>query len=168
MVLAVFLVYAFCDTAWVVTAFYVLDQFVLNLTVCVNTYFQKIADPRDIAPSMAVGFTINHVAAVVIPVCGGLLWLWDYRLVFAPARSSPRSPWPPPAACAAGSGVEGSFLPAFCRCNRVAGRLKPLARTRGPSAARAAVRALLRGIPAGSAGLPVVFRRAVFLPTERK
>lgn len=82
VVLLVFLTYAFCDTAWIVTVVYVLDQLVLNFAVCVNTAFQKMADPRDIAPSMAVGFTMNHVAAVVIPVFGGLLWLRDYRLVF--------------------------------------------------------------------------------------
>ena len=31
---------------------------------------------------MAVGFTINHIAAVFLPVLGGLLWIIDYRLVF--------------------------------------------------------------------------------------
>jgi hypothetical protein len=36
----------------------------------------------DIAPSMAMGFTINHVAAVVLPALGGLLWLVDYRIPF--------------------------------------------------------------------------------------
>lgn len=82
VVLLVFLTYAFCDTTWIVTVVYVLDQLALNFAVCVNTAFQKMADPRDIAPSMAVGFTMNHVAAVVIPVFGGLLWLRDYRLVF--------------------------------------------------------------------------------------
>ena len=39
-------------------------------------------DPRDFAPSMAVGFAINHIAAVVLPVLGGLVWLVDYRYVF--------------------------------------------------------------------------------------
>ncbi len=31
---------------------------------------------------MAVGFTINHIAAVVLPVPGGLLWMIDYRTTF--------------------------------------------------------------------------------------
>ncbi|MBW1753177.1 MAG: MFS transporter, partial [Deltaproteobacteria bacterium] len=44
--------------------------------------FQKVGDPRDIAPSMAVGFTINHIAAVVLPAIGGLLWIVDYRIPF--------------------------------------------------------------------------------------
>ena len=51
----------------------------------IRTYFQKIADPKDIAPSMAVGFTINHIAAVVIPALGGILWMVDYRIPFVVA-----------------------------------------------------------------------------------
>jgi hypothetical protein len=31
---------------------------------------------------MAVGFTINHIAAVVIPALGGWIWLTDYRVTF--------------------------------------------------------------------------------------
>ena len=41
-----------------------------------------MSDPADIAPSMAVGFTINHIAAVVLPAAGGMLWLIDYRIPF--------------------------------------------------------------------------------------
>jgi len=41
-----------------------------------------VGDPRDIAPSMAVGFTINHIAAVFLPAIGGLLWVVDYRIPF--------------------------------------------------------------------------------------
>ena len=47
-----------------------------------RTFFQKIADPKDIAPSMAVGFTINHIAAVALPAIGGILWMIDYRIPF--------------------------------------------------------------------------------------
>jgi hypothetical protein len=31
---------------------------------------------------MAVGFTINHIAAVVLPAIGGALWMVDYRIPF--------------------------------------------------------------------------------------
>lgn len=81
-VTAVFCVYAFSDSKALVACLYVLDQLVINFAMCVGTYFQKVGDPGDIAPTMAVGFTINHIAAVVIPVIGGALWLWDARLVF--------------------------------------------------------------------------------------
>jgi len=36
-----------------------------------------VADPQDIAPTAAVAFTINHIAAVFLPVLLGLLW--DHR-----------------------------------------------------------------------------------------
>ena len=52
------------------------------LAISIKTYFQKIADPADIASSAAVGFTINHIAAVVIPALFGLLWLVSPAAVF--------------------------------------------------------------------------------------
>jgi hypothetical protein len=61
---------------------YVLDSILFNFAVAIRTYFQKIADPQDIAPSTAVGFTINHVAAVFLPALGGYLWMIDYRIPF--------------------------------------------------------------------------------------
>jgi len=41
-----------------------------------------VGDPKDIAPSMAVGFTINHIAAIFLPAIRGLLWIVDYRIPF--------------------------------------------------------------------------------------
>ena len=79
---AVFTVYAFAQDKGVVAVMYVLDHLLFNCAMAIRTYFQKIADPADIAPSMAVGFTINHIAAVVIPAAGGLLWLVDPSMVF--------------------------------------------------------------------------------------
>lgn len=78
----VFLTYAFTDSKSVVILMYLLDHMLFNFSIAIRTYFQKVADPQDIAPSMAVGFTINHVAAVVIPVLGGLIWMIDYRIPF--------------------------------------------------------------------------------------
>jgi len=78
----VFLAYAFIDSPVVAAVLYVIDHIFFNFAIGIKTYFQKTADPADIAPSMAVGFTINHIAAVVIPVFGGSLWLVDYRIPF--------------------------------------------------------------------------------------
>lgn len=78
----VFLGYAFVDDAWIVAALYVIDHIFYNFYIGISTYFQKIARPEDIAPSSAVGFAINHIMAVVVPVLGGLLWLVDYRIPF--------------------------------------------------------------------------------------
>lgn len=61
---------------------YVIDHFFFALAFALKTYFQKIADPRDIAPTAAVAFTINHIAAVFLPVLLGYLWLYNPPAVF--------------------------------------------------------------------------------------
>jgi hypothetical protein len=78
----IFLGYAFTDSKILVAGLYIFDHIFFNFSMGIRTFFQKISDPRDIAPSMAVGFTINHIAAVVIPALGGLLWIVDYRIPF--------------------------------------------------------------------------------------
>ena len=81
----VFLAYAFTKSKTVVILMYILDHILFNFAIAIRTYFQKVADPKDIAPSMAAGFTINHIAAVVLPVLGGMVWMVDYRIPFVAA-----------------------------------------------------------------------------------
>jgi len=57
------------------------------LALALKTYFQKIADPGDIAPTAAVAFTINHVAAVFLPALLGYLWLASPAAVFGLAAA---------------------------------------------------------------------------------
>ena len=78
----VFVTYALTGSKAVVIVMYILDHILFNFAMAIRTYFQKVADPRDIAPSMAVGFAINHIAAVVLPVLGGLAWMVDHRIPF--------------------------------------------------------------------------------------
>ena len=78
----VFTAYAFVESKIIVTFLYILDHIFFNFAMAINTYFQKIADPQDIAPSMAVSFTINHIAAIVLPTVGGFLWIINYRIPF--------------------------------------------------------------------------------------
>jgi predicted MFS family arabinose efflux permease len=80
--IAIFTAYAFVQSKWVVALLYILDYLFFNFSIAVRTYFQKVGDPADIAPSMSVGFTINHIAAVILPAIGGMLWMMDYRIVF--------------------------------------------------------------------------------------
>lgn len=82
VVILVFLTYAYTTSKGVAAAMYILDAILFNFAVAIRTYFHKIADPRDIAPSTAVGVTINHLAAVFLPALGGLLWMVDYRIPF--------------------------------------------------------------------------------------
>ena len=80
--IGVFVAYAYVDSKWIITILYILDHIVFNFSIAIRTYFQKVGDPRDIAPSMAVGFTINHIAAVVIPALGGIAWMFNYKIPF--------------------------------------------------------------------------------------
>ena len=61
---------------------YVVDHILFTLALALKTYFQKIADPGDIAPTAAVAFTINHIAAVFLPALLGYLWLDSPAAVF--------------------------------------------------------------------------------------
>lgn len=85
--IAVFLayggVYFFGWGVVLAASLYVIDHLFFALALALKTYFQKIADPRDIAPTAAVAFTINHIAAVFLPVGLGLLWLVSPGAVFA-------------------------------------------------------------------------------------
>ena len=63
-------------------ALFVLDHLFFGLRMALKTYFQKISAPEDIAPTAAVAFTINHIAAVFLPVLLGLLWLVSPAIVF--------------------------------------------------------------------------------------
>ncbi len=78
----IFIAYAFVDDIWAATALYILDHVFFAMAIAMKTYFQKIADPADIAPTAGVAFSINHIAAVFIPVVFGFIWLWSPALVF--------------------------------------------------------------------------------------
>lgn len=80
--IAIFVAYAATSSKALVVVLYILDHIFFTFSMAIRTYFQKVADPKDIAPSMAVGFTINHIAAVVLPTIGGFLWMVDYRIPF--------------------------------------------------------------------------------------
>ena len=72
---AIFVAYAFVEQAWVAIGLYLLDHLFFALAIAMNTYFQKIADPEEIAATSGVTETINHIAAVVVPVVFGVLWV---------------------------------------------------------------------------------------------
>ncbi|MBW8191864.1 MFS transporter [Neiella marina] len=74
--------YALVDNANMAAALYIIDHLFFAFAIAINTYFQKIADPRDIAASASVSFTINHIAAVVIPALLGIVWIYSHAAVF--------------------------------------------------------------------------------------
>jgi len=78
----VFAGYAIVDDGRVAAVLFILDGVIMTLMIAQKTYFQKIGDAADMAPTAAVAFTINHIAAVFIPFVFGLLWIKDPSLVF--------------------------------------------------------------------------------------
>lgn len=80
--IGVFMAYAFVENQYIAGALYVVDHMFFALAIAMKTYFQKIAQPEDIAVTASVSFTINHIAAVFIPALLGLLWLHSSSSVF--------------------------------------------------------------------------------------
>jgi len=78
----VFVAYGLVENATVAAFLYVLDHMFFALAIAITTYFQKIADPKDMASNAGVSFTINHIAAIVVPALLGLVWIWSHSLVF--------------------------------------------------------------------------------------
>ncbi len=101
----VFVSYAFVESGWFAAILYVIDHALFAMAIAIKTYFQKIADPGDLASTAGVAFTINHIAAVVIPAAFGMLWMVAPHAVFLAgagmsvislvfARFVPRNPMP--------------------------------------------------------------------------
>ncbi len=80
--IALFVSYAFVETAWLAACLYVIDHLLFALAIAIESYFKKIADPKDIASTAGVSFTINHIAAVLIPVLFGFIWIQSHAAVF--------------------------------------------------------------------------------------
>ena len=71
----VFLGYAYVPLLPVLYVLFVADHVLFGFTIALQSYLQKIAvDPQDITPTLSLGQTINHVAAVIIPIVGGVVW----------------------------------------------------------------------------------------------
>jgi hypothetical protein len=77
-----FLGYAFIENVYVVVGLFVMDSIFMNFSIGLNTYLQKTADKQDLGSLTAVGFTINHISAVVIPLFGGFMWTLHWKLPF--------------------------------------------------------------------------------------
>lgn len=80
--IGIFTAYAFVDNATLAAGLYIADHIFFALAIAIKTYFQKIADPADIASTAGVSFTISHIAAVFIPAAFGALWLVSPAAVF--------------------------------------------------------------------------------------
>ena len=80
--ICIFTAYAFVENSTIAAGLYIADHVFFALAIAIKTYFQKIADPADIASTAGVSFTISHIAAIVIPAVFGALWLVSPAAVF--------------------------------------------------------------------------------------
>ena len=78
----VFTAYAYVENPYLAAGLYIIDHMFFALYIAMSTYFQKIADPADMASSAGVSFTINHIAAVIVPAALGLVWVVSHSAVF--------------------------------------------------------------------------------------
>jgi len=78
----IFIAYGLVDNANIAAGLYIIDHLFFALAIAIKTYFQKIAKPEDIAASAGVSFSINHIAAVVIPALLGIVWITNAAWVF--------------------------------------------------------------------------------------
>jgi MFS family permease len=79
----VFLGYAFIHKAPVLFVFYCLDSLLYLSTYGITTFLNRIAEERDMVPSLSMGVTMNHLAAVAVPLVGGFMWArFSYPIPF--------------------------------------------------------------------------------------
>lgn len=94
LLFAICLGYAFSDrifstgvAAVVIAGCYVIDNSMSAVEMARSTYVRKIAiDLADVTPTLSTGVSLQHIASMVIPIFGGLLWLHvGYQAVFMAA-----------------------------------------------------------------------------------
>ncbi len=78
----IFTAYAFAENAWFASGLYILDHIFFAMAIALKSYLKKIADPADMAATAGVSFSINHIAAVILPFALGMIWIVSPALVF--------------------------------------------------------------------------------------
>lgn len=94
LLFAICLGYAFSDRIFsagvavvIIAGCYVIDNSMSAVEMARSTYVRKIAvDLTDVTPTLSTGVSLQHIASMVIPIFGGLLWLEvGYQAVFMAA-----------------------------------------------------------------------------------
>jgi MFS family permease len=70
----VFLGYATLQNVWILYALFLIDHVLFSFGVGFTTYLHRIVRPGELTPCLAMGTTMNHIAAVSVPIGGALLW----------------------------------------------------------------------------------------------
>jgi MFS family permease len=82
--IAVFGGYAFSPNVGILCLLFIADNVLFTFGVGFSTYLHRIVRPNELTPCLNMGVTMNHIAAVTVPIGGA--WLWqhynDYRIPF--------------------------------------------------------------------------------------
>lgn len=82
--IALFVGYATLRSPGPLMALFLIDRVLFCFNVGFTTYLHRIARPGELTPCLAMGTTMNHIAAVSVPLAGA--WLWqrtnNYQLPF--------------------------------------------------------------------------------------
>ncbi|HUW84213.1 MAG TPA: MFS transporter [Phycisphaerae bacterium] len=79
----VFVLYALIPYRTWLYALYVVDNVLFVLALALPSYLNRVADPDDRRQCLAMGVTMNHIAAVLMPLVGGMLWQrYGYQIPF--------------------------------------------------------------------------------------
>lgn len=89
----VFVGYATLQSRYVLYALFVLDGAFFVLSMALTTYVNRIAPTSEHTPTLSLGVAANHVAAVAMPLVGGLIWKyagynWTFWIGAAAAAGS--------------------------------------------------------------------------------
>jgi predicted MFS family arabinose efflux permease len=69
-----FACYAVLENRLLLWALFILDNVFFVFTTALTTYVNRIAPREEHTPTLSMGVAMNHVAAVSMPLAGGLLW----------------------------------------------------------------------------------------------
>jgi len=70
----VFLGYSTFQNVGALYALFLLDNILFSFGVGFTVYLHRIVRPGELTPCLAMGTTMNHIAAVTVPIGGAILW----------------------------------------------------------------------------------------------
>jgi len=75
LLILIFLGYAYIPYLPLLFALFVLDNVIFGMNMATATYLQKIAvSEEELTSNLSLEQTLNHIAAIVVPVVGGTVW----------------------------------------------------------------------------------------------
>ncbi len=79
----VFIGYAIIESRFILYTLFCIDNLLFFEGIALTTYINKITPAEELKPTISMGVTMNHVAAVTVPLIGGMVWYYyGYKLIF--------------------------------------------------------------------------------------